>query len=183
MAFASGLIERTKKVEECTPLVEEKKYAKKLDALRKIVEPELKLVYIGVGEKQLKVGGEDIMYRHQMTFFNKPPFAYDVTDSMEDAKLVERVKKISTWKKFYIGKWEQVEMIAVRSVTDDPAKFAACVKKVMENSDYPLILCSFNPAVLKAGLEVAAKARPLIYAALKTTGRRLPSWPTTTRSQ
>jgi acetyl-CoA decarbonylase/synthase complex subunit gamma len=37
----------------------------------------------------------------------------------------------------------------------------------MENSDFPLILCSFNPAVLKAGLEVAAKARPLIYAANK----------------
>jgi acetyl-CoA decarbonylase/synthase complex subunit gamma len=167
MAFASGLIERTKKVEDCPPLVEEKKYAKKLEALKKIVEPELKLVYIGVGEKQLKVGGEDIMYRHQMTFFNKPPFAYDVTDTMEEAKLVERVKKISTWKKFYIGKWESVEMIAVRSVSDDPAKFAACVKKVMENTDYPLILCSFNPAVLKAGLEVAAKSRPLIYAATK----------------
>jgi acetyl-CoA decarbonylase/synthase complex subunit gamma len=167
MAFAAGLIERTKKVEDCIPLVKEKKYAKKLDALKSIVSPELKMVFVGTGEKQLKVGGEDIMYRHQMTFFNKPPFAYDVTDNMDEAKLVERVKKISTWRKFYIGKWEQVEMIAVRSVTDDPAKFAACVKKVMENTDYPLILCSFNPKVLKAGLDVAAKSRPLIYAATK----------------
>ncbi len=167
MAFAAGLISRTRKVEECTPLIDEKKYAKKLEALRSIVAPELKMVYIGVGEKQVKVGGEDVMFRHQMTFFNKPPFAYDVADNMDEAKLVERVKKISTWRKFYIGKWQGVEMIAVRSVTDDPAKFAACVKTVMANSDFPLILCSFNPAVLKAGLEVAAKARPLIYAANK----------------
>ena len=167
MAFAAGLIDRSKKVEECKPLVKETKYSKKLAALKSIIAPELKMVLIGEGEKQVKVGGEDVMYRHQMTFFNKPPFAYDVSDNMEDAKLVERVKMISTWKKFYIGKWESVEMIAVRSVTDDPAKFAACVKKVMENSDFPLILCSFNPAVLKAGLEVAAKARPLIYAANK----------------
>ena len=167
MAFAAGLIDRSKKVEECKPLVKEAKYAKKLSALKSIIAPELKMVLIGEGEKQVKVGGEDVMYRHQMTFFNKPPFAYDVSDNMEEAKLVERVKMISTWKKFYIGKWESVEMIAVRSVTDDPAKFAACVKKVMENSDFPLILCSFNPAVLKAGLEVAAKARPLIYAANK----------------
>ena len=167
MAFAAGLIDRSKKVEECKPLVKETKYAKKLAALKSIIAPELKMVLIGEGEKQVKVGGEDVMYRHQMTFFNKPPFAYDVSDNMEDAKLVERVKMISTWKKFYIGKWESVEMIAVRCVTDDPVKFAACVKKVMENSDFPLILCSFNPAVLKAGLEVAAKARPLIYAANK----------------
>jgi len=167
MAFAAGLIARTRKVEDCTPLIEEKKYAKKLDTLKTIVAPELKMIYVGVGEKQVKIGGEDVMFRHQMTFFNKPPFAYDVTDAMEEAKLIERVKKITTWKKFYIGKWERVEMIAVRSVTDDPAKFAACVKKVMENSDFPLILCSFNPAVLKAGLDVAGKARPLIYAATK----------------
>jgi acetyl-CoA decarbonylase/synthase complex subunit gamma len=125
------------------------------------------MIYVGVGDKQVKIGGEDVMFRHQMTFFNKPPFAYDVTDAMDEAKLIERVKKITTWKKFYIGKWERVEMIAVRSVTDDPAKFAACVKKVMENSDFPLILCSFNPAVLKAGLDVAGKAKPLIYAATK----------------
>lgn len=167
MAFAAGLIARTRKVEDCTPLIEEKKYAKKLDALKTIVAPELKMIYVGVGDKQVKIGGEDVMFRHQMTFFNKPPFAYDVTDAMEEAKLIERVKKITTWKKFYIGKWERVEMIAVRSVTDDPAKFAACVKKVMENSDFPLILCSFNPAVLKAGLDVAGKAKPLIYAATK----------------
>ncbi len=167
MAFAAGLIARTRSVDDCKPLLKEKKYAKKLETLRSIVAPELKMVIIGTGEKQLKVGGEDVMYRHQMTFFNKPPFAYDVTDGMEEAKLVERVKMISTWKKFYIGKWESVEMIAVRSVTDDPAKFATCVKKVMENTNYPLILCSFNPAVLKAGLEVAAKSRPLIYAATK----------------
>jgi acetyl-CoA decarbonylase/synthase complex subunit gamma len=37
----------------------------------------------------------------------------------------------------------------------------------METSQYPLILCSFDPKVLKAGLEVAAKNRPLIYAANK----------------
>ncbi|MDD1733110.1 MAG: acetyl-CoA synthase subunit gamma, partial [Methanothrix sp.] len=168
MAYAAGLIARTRKVEECTPLIDEKKYAKKLEALKSIVAPELKMVYIGVGEKQVKVGGEDVMYRHQMTFFNKPPFAYDVADNMEEAKLIERVKKITTWRKFYIGKWQGVEMIAVRSVTDDPAKFAACVKTVIANGNgFPLILCSFNPAVLKAGLEVAAKEKPLIYAANK----------------
>ncbi|MBN1323034.1 MAG: acetyl-CoA decarbonylase/synthase complex subunit gamma [Methanotrichaceae archaeon] len=167
MAFASGLIARAKKVDDCPPLLEEKKYAKKLAALRVIVAPEVKMVDVGVGDMMKKVGGEDVMYRHQMTFFNKPPFAYDVTDTMEEAKLVERVKTISSWRKFYIGKWETVEMIAVRAVSGDPSKFAACVKKVKENSNFPLILCSFDPAVLKAGLDIVGKDRPLIYAATK----------------
>jgi acetyl-CoA decarbonylase/synthase complex subunit gamma len=167
MAFAAGLIARTRKVEECKPLVSEKKYAKKLEALKSTVAPELRMVMVGPADKQVKIGGEDVMYRHQMTFFNKPPFAYDVTDAMDEAKLTERVNKIANWKKFYIGNWERVEMIAVRSVTDDPAKFAACVGKIQSLTNYPLILCSFNPKVLKAGLDVAAKNRPLIYAANK----------------
>jgi acetyl-CoA decarbonylase/synthase complex subunit gamma len=170
MAFAAGLIARERTIDECKPLVDEKnqkKYAKKLASLKEVIAPEVALIHVGTGDKQLKVGGEDVMYRHQMTFFNKPPFAYDVTDAMNEADLVERVKLIDTWRKFYIGNWEEVEMVAVRSVTGDADKFAKCVKKVMENTEKPLILCSFDPKVLKAGLEVSAAKRPLIYAATK----------------
>jgi acetyl-CoA decarbonylase/synthase complex subunit gamma len=56
MAFAAGLIARTRKVEECTPLFEDKKYAKKLGTLQTTIAPEVALVYIGVGDKQVKVG-------------------------------------------------------------------------------------------------------------------------------
>jgi len=170
MAFAAGLIARERTIDECKPLFDpkkQKKYAKKLANLKETIAPEVALIYTGTGDQELKIGGEDVMYRHQMTFFNWPPFAYDVTDDMEEAALVERVKTIAEWKKFYIGNWEAVEMIAVRGVTGDAAKFAACVKKVQETTEKPLILCSFDPKILKAGLEVAAEKRPIIYAANK----------------
>jgi acetyl-CoA decarbonylase/synthase complex subunit gamma len=56
-------------------------------------------------------------------------------------------------------------MIAVRSTSNDPDKFKAAVKKVTANTRLPLILCSFNPGVIEAGLMAAPKTRPLIYAA------------------
>ncbi|MCP1393279.1 MAG: acetyl-CoA decarbonylase/synthase complex subunit gamma [Methanothrix harundinacea] len=176
MAFAAGLIARERTIDECKPLFDpkkQKKYAKKLASLKEVIAPEVALVYTGTGDQQKKVGGEDVMYRHQMTFFNWPPFAYDVTDDMELSALVERTKAIAEWRKFYIGNWEEVEMIAVRSVTGDPAKFAACVKKVQETTKKPLVLCSFDPKVLKAGLEVAAENRPIIYAATKDNWREV----------
>lgn len=170
MAFAAGMIARERTIDECKPFFDpkkQKKYGKKLTQLKEVLAPEVALIYLGTGDREIKIGGEDVMYRHQMTYFNKPPFAYDVTDAMDEADLVERVKLIHNWKKFYIGNWEYVEMVAIRSVTGDPDKFAKCVKKVMENTDKPLILCSFDPKVLKAGLELAAEKRPLIYAANK----------------
>ncbi|AKB85048.1 acetyl-CoA decarbonylase/synthase complex subunit gamma [Methanococcoides methylutens] len=167
MAFASHLIDRSKKATDCIPLVNEEKYKKKYAELEALLAPEIREVVIGVGEKAVSIGGDDVLHRHKLTFFNKTAFAYDVWDTMDEKDLVERVNKIQDFKKFYVGDFLTLDMIAVRSISDDPAKFAAAVKKVMETTDFPMVLCSFNPEVLKAGLEVAAEKRPLLYAANK----------------
>lgn len=166
MAFAARLIDRSKKLSECTPILEEK-FKKKHDQLDALLAPEIRIVEIGVGEKSVRIGGDDVLYRHRLTFFNQTAFAYDVWDSMDEKDLVERVKKINEFKKFYVGSFLTVDMVAVRSTTNDPARFASAVKKVLENTDQPIVLCSFNPGVLKAGLEVAKDKNPLLYAATK----------------
>ncbi|WP_292464667.1 acetyl-CoA decarbonylase/synthase complex subunit gamma [Methanolobus sp.] len=166
MAFASHLIDRSKKLSECTPMLEDK-FRKKLDQLQGLLAPEIRQVEIGVGEKIVKIGGDDVLYRHKLTFFNQTALAYDVWDTMDEKNLVERVNKIQDFKKFYVGNFLTVDMVAVRSTSNDPKKFASAVKKVVETTDMPLVLCSFNPDVLKAGLEVAKDRNPLLYAANK----------------
>ena len=167
MAFASTLIDRSGKPADCPPLMKEKKYAKKLAELEKLLAPEIREVVLGVGDRIAKVGGDDVLYRHKLTFFNKTKMFFDVTDTMEEAALVERVLKIQNYRKFYVGRNLLLDGIAIRAVSNDPAKFAAAVKKVVATTELPVILCSFNPAVLKAGLEVAKDKNPLLYAANK----------------
>jgi acetyl-CoA decarbonylase/synthase gamma subunit (EC 2.1.1.-) len=166
MAFAAHLIDRSHKLTDCKPILEEK-FKKKYEELDALLAPEIREVEIGVGDKIVKIGGDDVLYRHKLTFFNQTAFAYDVTDSMDEKDLVERVKYIQDFKKFYVGNFLTVDMIAVRCTSGEPAKFAAAVKKVVETTDLPIILCSFDPAVLKAGLEVSKDRNPLLYAANK----------------
>ncbi|AKB83528.1 5-tetrahydromethanopterin:corrinoid iron-sulfur protein methyltransferase [Methanosarcina barkeri 3] len=166
MAFASKLIDRSGKTTDCLPLIKEKKFAKKLAELDRLLAPEIREVVIGVGDRAVKIGGDDVLYRHKLTFFNKTKMFFDVTDTMEDAALVDRVKSIANFKKFYVGRNLLIDGVAIRSVSNDPAKFSAAVKKVSEVG-IPMIFCSFNPAVLKAGLEAAKDANPLLYAANK----------------
>jgi len=166
MAFAAHLIDRSHKLTDCTPILEDK-FRKKYEELDALLAPEIREVEIGVGDKIAKIGGDDVLYRHKLTFFNQTQFAYDVTDTMNEKDLVERVKYIQDFKKFYVGNFLTVDMVAIRCTSGDPAKFAAAVKKVVETTDLPLILCSFDPAVLKAGLEVSKDRNPLIYAANK----------------
>jgi acetyl-CoA decarbonylase/synthase complex subunit gamma len=166
MAFAAHLIDRSKKLSDCTPMLEDK-FRKKLDQLQGLLAPEIRQVEIGVGEKTVKIGGDDVLYRHKLTFFNQTVLAYDVWDTMEEKDLVERVEKIRDFKKFYVGNFLTVDMVAVRCTSDDPKRFASAVKKVIETTDMPIVLCSFNPDMLKAGLEVAKDRNPLLYAANK----------------
>lgn len=166
MAFAAKLIEREVKLETCAPILDDK-FKKKYGELSGLLAPEVREIVIGVGERAAKIGGEDVMHRHQLTFFDETALVYDVWDTMDEADLISRVKAITDWQKFYVGDFLRLYGVAVRSTSGDPAKFAACVKKVLETTNLPLVLCSFDPKVLEAGLEVAADKNPLIYAANK----------------
>lgn len=167
LAFASHLKERSKKLEECKPLVEDEKYADKWRQLAELLSPEIREIEIGVGERARKIGGEDVMHRHELTFYNRTALAYDVWDTMEEGELRERVKRITNWQKFYVGEFLKVDAIAVRSVSGDARKFAACMKAVAEETDLPLVLCSFNAKVIEEGLKEVLDRNPLIYAADK----------------
>jgi acetyl-CoA decarbonylase/synthase complex subunit gamma len=79
--------------------------------------------------------------------------------------VTERVKKTENYTFEYIGNTLKLDMIAVRSTSNDAEKFKAVVKKVADSTKLPLILCSLNANVLEAGLMAAPKARPLLYAA------------------
>ncbi len=166
MAFASHMIDRSLKLEDCPPLLEDK-FKKKYLKLAELLAPEIREVIIGTGEHAVSVGGDDILYRHQLTFFNQPALAVDVWDTMSEDELTERIKFINEYKKFYVGRFLKLDMVAIRSTSGDPDKFKQAVTSVAGNTELPLILCSLDPKVLKAGLEVVADRKPLLYAATK----------------
>src|SRR3990170_4231138 len=167
MAFATKLVNREIALELCTPLLEEKQYTKNYQKLWDMLKPPVKEITIGSGDKAVKIGGKLVMYRHELTYHNPTPIAIDVTDEMSDEEVLLRVKKTDGYSYIYIGRELRLDMIAVRSTSNDPEKFKATVKKGVDNTKLPLVLCSLHPEVLEAGLMAAPKARPLIYAATK----------------
>ncbi|MEM2911387.1 MAG: acetyl-CoA decarbonylase/synthase complex subunit gamma [Candidatus Bathyarchaeia archaeon] len=164
MAFATKLVNREVTLEKCTPLLK-KEHEKSYKQLKELLKPPVKEIVIGEGEKAVKVGGKLVMYRHELAYFNPTAIAIDVTDEMVEEEIVSRIKRTEELKFDYIGKTLKLDMIAVRSTSNDPDKFKATVKKVAENTQLPFILCSLNPNVLEAGLMAVPKARPLLYAA------------------
>jgi acetyl-CoA decarbonylase/synthase complex subunit gamma len=164
MAFATKIVNREINVDQCPPLLK-KEHAKAYEQLKEMLKPPVKEVVVGEGEKAVKLGGKLVMYRHEFTYFNPTAIAIDVTDEMTDEELLSRIKKTEQFSYEYIGYTLKLDMIAVRSTSGEPEKFKAAVKKVVEKTDLPLILCTLNSNVAEAGLMAAPKAKPLLYAA------------------
>ncbi len=166
MAFATKVVNREVVVMQCPPLLK-KEYEKNYNQLSEMLKPAIREVTIGTGEDAVTIGGKLVMYRHEFTYFNPTAIAIDVTDDMSDDELLDRVKKTNEFTYEYIGTTLNLNMIAIRSTSNDPEKFKSAVKKVAENTNLPLTLCSFDPAVVESGLMAIPKRRPLIYAATK----------------
>ncbi|MDH5703082.1 MAG: acetyl-CoA decarbonylase/synthase complex subunit gamma, partial [Aigarchaeota archaeon] len=164
MAFAAKVVNREVSIEECPPLLEEK-YRSEYEKLTQLLAPAVKEISIGGGEDTVKIGGKLVLYRHEFTYHNPTPIAIDVSDEMTEEEILERVKRIEGFSYNYIGRQLSLEMVAIRSTSNDPDKFKSAVEKVAEVTKLPLILCSLNPDVMKAALASVYDKRPLIYAA------------------
>lgn len=172
MAFAVKLIEREATVEQCLPLLEPEN-RERLKVLTDLLRPSVRAVTIGVGERAVTIGGKDTMYRHELAFPNPTAVAIDVHDEMTEEAIIRRIRDVEGFVVRRIGQDLKLDLIAVRCVSGDPLKFAKAVTTVAQNSTMPLILCSFNPRVMKEALEVVGNQSPLIYAATEQNWREM----------
>ncbi|MHA1271447.1 MAG: acetyl-CoA decarbonylase/synthase complex subunit gamma [Candidatus Helarchaeota archaeon] len=172
MSFAVKLLDHLLELESCKPLFTDKKFAKKLKKLKDLVAPPVKLVKIGAGDNQIKIGGEEVLYRHELTYYNPTAIFIDVNDEDLD-DLEQRVKFVNDYKVIRLGGTFELQGIAVRSISGNPDTFMTAVKKIQSMTKKPLILCTLDPKVMEAGLKAAKNKNPLIYGATKDNWKEM----------
>lgn len=173
MAFAVKLVNMETKLELCVPIVKDEKYKENYDKLKQILSPMVQEIEIKSPKKTIKIGGEYVMHRHELTYINPTPIAIDIDDGMSKDEIAKRIEFVEHFEYEYIGRKLHLDLLAVRSVTNDPEKYKEVVKFISENTGLPLILCSFNPRIIEAGLSVLSDSKPLVYAATKDNWREM----------
>jgi len=166
MAFATRVVNGELDIGTCPPLQKEEYKTAHTD-LSALMAPMVRAVSIGTGSRAIKIGGKYVLHRHEFTYHNPVPIALDVSDDMPAKDLADRIQAISDFSYNYIGRTLVLDAIAIRSVRNEAAAFAATVKAVATRTDLPLILCSYNPAIMEAGVAKISDRRPLIYTATR----------------
>ncbi|MDI6724608.1 MAG: acetyl-CoA decarbonylase/synthase complex subunit gamma [Methanobacterium sp.] len=169
MAFATKLSEKETDLELCTQLA-----ADEMDKLVDLLAPAVKEITIGKGDKAILVGGDEVLYRYELTYYNQTPLVIDISDDMDDAAFEERVKKIEDTQFERTGELLTLDAIALRNKSGDASKFKEAAAK-LKNSSLALVLCSFDADAMKAALEVVGDERPLIYGATENNIEQMAS--------
>lgn len=159
MALATKLSQKESDVSLCQQMTDEERAE-----LESILAPAVREITIGLGDTAATIGGDEVLYRYELTYYNPTSIAIDVSDDLNKEELKKRIKIIETTEFERTGEKLTLDAIAVRCKSGNKEKFAETVKE-LKNSKLSLILCSFDPDVMKAALEVVGDKRPLIYAA------------------
>ena len=157
-AFAMKLASGGTTVDKCPYLSEETK-AKLLDLLA----PPIKLVTIGSGENAVKIGNEEVIYRHEKTFVHSPGIALLISDKEDKAKIEEKIKKIKELQFPWVGVTLEANLLALYFESGDKSKFLALVKKVYDSTDLGMVLISEDTDALFVARDICADRHPLLY--------------------
>ncbi|MBE0431553.1 MAG: acetyl-CoA decarbonylase/synthase complex subunit gamma [Dehalococcoidia bacterium] len=157
-AFAMKLASGGATVDKCPYLSDEVK-EKLLDALA----PPIKLVTIGSGDNAVKIGNEEVVYRHEKTFVHSPAVTLLISDKEDGAKVDEKMKKIKNLEFPWVGVNLKADLLALRNESGDKDKFLALAKKAYDSTDLGMVLISEDMDALFAARDICADRQPLLY--------------------
>ena len=157
MAFCMKVAQGAVSIDQCPHMSDE---AKAL--LSEATAPAMKTIKIGAGDKELTLGGETVLYRHEKTFVSRNIFAIPVCGCMDDAAVDAKLAAMAKVDYERIGEREYVETIMVHG--DD--KLADLAKKA-DAAGRVVIIDTTDAACAKAAVEAIKASKPVLLGANK----------------
>lgn len=156
LAFAMALASGKASLDACPYVTDEAR-----EALDSASAPPIKLVKIGTGEKEVELGDETELFRHDKTFFHPTGMGFYVEDNAAD--LDAQIDAIADLQFDRVGQHYTVQFVALKNASGDAATFAAAAEKAA--AKMAVILMADDAAAQSAALDKIAAEKPLVYAA------------------
>jgi len=157
-AFAMKLATGGVKLDDCPYLDPEVKAE-----LKGAMAPPIKLVTIGTGQNAVVIGEEEVMFRHEKTFFHEPGIAVLISDRESESSIDEKIARVKNLRFERVGNVLKINLLALSNDSGDGGRFETLVKKAYETTDFPFILISEDTDILFSAAAMCADRRPLVY--------------------
>lgn len=132
------------------------------EELAEAVAPPINLVTFGKGEYSLSVGEEEVMFRHEKTFYHQPGIAIYISDKENDDEVEAKVKKLQELQFERVGFKLRADVIALKYESGDRDRYLELTKKIAEYG-YPVILICDDVKLLFEARDSIVDWKPLLY--------------------
>ena len=168
LAFAMKLATGQAELEACPDISDDVKAE-----IGEASAPPVRTVSIGIGEQEVKLGGETVLFRHEKRFENPPAFTLLISDKMEETDVSSKLTRFKEMVFERVGVFLKPAMIAVKGESGDASKYVAMVEKVCSEIDVGLVLMNQDVEALTRAAKSCSNRKPLIYAATRDNAETL----------
>ena len=159
LAFAMAMANGKASLDMCPHATEAAK-----EFLGSATAPPVRTVKVGVGEQEIVMGDETVLFRHDKTFYHPTAIAVQISDTLSGAELDAKIEKINGLVMDRVGQTIAIDLVAVTNCSGNAATFKAAVEAVAAKAKFALLLVG-DVAALEAAVPAVAAKKPLIHAA------------------
>ena len=160
LAFAMKLAGGGVEISACPDVSEETKAT-----LGAASAPPIRSFALGTGDKAVKMGAENVMFRHEKKFVNPCAIAVNIKDDAGDA-VAAMAEAVAGSEIDRVGQKLRVDAISIECASGDAGTYEAAVKTVAEKApEAALILTCQDAGVIEAAVKAVADRKPLINGA------------------
>ncbi|MBM4348641.1 MAG: acetyl-CoA decarbonylase/synthase complex subunit gamma [Deltaproteobacteria bacterium] len=155
-AFAMKLASGAVTVDKCPYLPGEIK-----TELEEALAPPIRLVTIGTGENALSIGEEEVIYRHEKTFYRPSGIAILITDKEDEATVSAKINKLKALQFDRVGQKLRANLYTLK-YEGNAEKYLGLVKRVAAEG-FPVVLICEDLETLFKARDLIADKNPLLY--------------------
>ncbi len=159
LAFAMAMANGKASLDMCPHATEAAK-----ETLGAATAPPVRTVKVGVGEQEIVMGDETVLFRHDKTFYHPTALAIQISDTLSGADLDAKIAKVNALVMDRVGQKIAIDMIAITNCSGNAATFKAAVETVAAKANFALMLVA-DAAGLEAAVPAVAAKKPLLHAA------------------
>lgn len=168
MAFAMKLAAKNADLAACPYASEE---AKRI--IGAASKPPIRLVTIGPPGREVAVGNETVMFRHEKTFVHPTAVAIAFADNEPISELCHTIAEAREYCLERVGERLRLDLVLVDNFSEEVQPFVSLVKSVAGATGMGVILRSTDPEALEAALQILEGQRPLIHAATPSNAEEI----------
>lgn len=159
MAFSMKVAQGAMKIEQCPHMSEEA-----LASLSEATAPPMKTIKAGVGDAEISMGGETVLYRHEKTFVSKTRYAVKLNCCMDAAAVDAKIAEFQKVDYDRIGERMHVEAVYVDYCGDHKDSFLEIIGKVKDLGKVLVLGCA-DADVAAEALAACKDVKPVLNGA------------------